>query len=57
LAGTSGTEALMLIARRVEQDLQADDEVSEENITTFTQELSNFVAAIIEFHEGNKTAT
>jgi HPt (histidine-containing phosphotransfer) domain-containing protein len=57
LSGTFGAEELMLIARSVEQELRADNEVSEESIAAFRQELGNFVTAIREFQEGSKATT
>ncbi len=44
----------MLIAGKVEKGLRAENEVCEENIEKFQQELENFVAAIREFQEANK---
>jgi len=35
-----------MIARKVEQELRANNEVCEESITTFEQELLNLVAAL-----------
>ena len=59
LAGTFGAEKLMLIARKVEQELR-DDELSQESITAFTQELGNLITAIKDFkkfHERSTPAT
>jgi PAS domain S-box-containing protein len=57
LSTTFGAENLRLIARKVEQELRADNEACEESITTFAQELGNLVAAIKEFHERYKPET
>ena len=46
LSATFGAESLRMIARKVEQELRANNEVCEESITTFEEELLNLVAAL-----------
>ena len=54
LSATFSAKNLRLIARKIEQDFKADNEVSEKDITTFVQELGNLATAFKIFHERYK---
>ena len=56
LSATFGAQKLRQIARKVEQEIRANNEVCEESITTFVQEMLNLVAALKVFHERYKPA-
>lgn len=57
LAGTFGAEKLMLVARKVEQELRAGGELSKKSTAAFTQELANLITAIKEFKKSHEHST